>query len=183
MQKSIMLLMRTSATALLLSLIFICISAFDVNHLFSMAVIHESEQQLYYYDKDLMLATYKSVGAFVDTHSLDKYLGYVNLDALDDLIIVRFLMPFYYLKLQLLGFFIFCMSSLGYYKKTYELKHIAEQKMRIARMHGPLISLIFFILCIQPLICHALLGISLILFAIYIIVNKYYYLMGLSSDA
>ena len=43
MQKSIMLLMRTSATALLLSLIFICISAFDVNHLFSMAVIHESE--------------------------------------------------------------------------------------------------------------------------------------------
>ncbi|SPT69998.1 Uncharacterised protein [Anaerobiospirillum thomasii] len=68
-------------------------------------------------------------------------------------------------------------------KKTYELKHIAEQKMRIARMHGPLISLIFFILCIQPLICHALLGISLMLFAIYIIVNKYYYLMGLSSDA
>ena len=179
--KSLYLLTHFISFSIALSIVLFIASFCDLDSFFIDATIKEIESQHNNYTLAHLDAIYKKL---IDSDAFlicDSYLSYLSLNHLDDFLIVRFLVPLLYLKYAFIFFIIFCSNLLFFYKKVYERKHYQEQSMRVLRYNKKFIVFVFVVLCLEPFYVHALLSISLILFAIYLTLNKVVFITGLNS--
>lgn len=179
--KSIYLLTRLISFSIALSIVLFIASFCDLDSYLINATIKEIESQHLNYTLEHLDAIYKKLIDHDVFLLCDSYLGYLSLKHLDDFLIVRFLVPIMYLKYAFIFFIFFCSNLLFFYKKVYEKRHYQEQSMRVLRYNKKFIVFVFVILCLQPFCIHALFSISLILFAIYLSLNKVVFITGLQS--